>query len=774
MYSNRQFFRENNGQVRDQNWLPRTDILFSGKSEGLIYHLKKDGLSYQFSRNGTWKQNDHELNHKNLLDQKKISPKSVTFYRVDVEWLGANPNCIIEKEGQLDGFENFYNVPQGTEPVLNVKSYSSIVYKNIYHNIDLKFYKMHDGTLKYDFIILPGGNYQDIQISIKGGKIEINTNQELIIKTPYGIITEGTLQVMQAGKILPSRWVINSENIISFDVNCKNNKSALIIDPPVRLWSTYYGGGDEDFGNGIDTDDSGNVVITGYTESTAFIATSGAHQTTLAGNWDVFLAKFNPNGGFLWGSYYGGNNSDVGSDILIDDLENIYVTGTTKSTILISTLGSHQQNHGDGGSIFDDAFLIKFDKNGNRLWGTYLGGNGYDSGHNLITDSAGNCYLSGYTTSLSNVSTQGAHQIVNGGGGDGFLAKFSPSGFLVWATYYGGSSLDYFTGISIDKHENIILSGDTESLSSIASIGSYQNTKNLFYDAFVVKFDKSGTRLWSTYYGGGSVDYSSGVTTDASSNIIITGKTESTTSIASPGAHQIMKSGYHDAFIVKFDSSGSRMWGTYYGGGVEDRGLSITADISDNIYVIGDTYSLTEIATSGTYQTNINGGSDAFIVKFNSAGIRIWGTYFGGINNDIGNDVVIDLFGNLSIIGTTQSTNSIGFVGSHQQIFGGGYDVFIGKFNSGTNSTDLHPHNEELYPILITPNPGKYFFKITGIDSKDINSLMIVNSMGQIIYHLKGNELIHTTNNVSLAQGIYDIRIETPTGVISKKWIVNY
>jgi hypothetical protein len=252
-----------------------------------------------------------------------------------------------------------------------------------------------------------------------------------------------------------------------------------------------------------------------------------------------------------------------------------------------------------------------------------------------------------------------------------------------WATYYGGSNKDEGIGITTDASGNIIITGYTYSTNAIATVGAHQTVVRYSYDAFIAKFNSNGIIQWATYYGEDGSDAGNAVATDASGNIIITGFTNSSNVIATIGAHQTTFGGFWDAFIAKFNSNGIIQWATYYGGSSQENGNGITTDISGNILITGGAYSSNAIATSGVHQTACGGGIDAFIVKFNSNGVRQWATYYGGSGNDNGSEIAIDASGNILIVGQTSSSNAIATVGVHQTTFGGdSYDAFIAKFNS--------------------------------------------------------------------------------------------
>ncbi len=197
----------------------------------------------------------------------------------------------------------------------------------------------------------------------------------------------------------------------------------------IRQWATYYGGSNNDWGYGITTDANGNILMTGVTNSSNAIATIGAHQTIFSGVNDAFIAKFNTNGIRQWATYYGGSNEEEGNGIATDTNGNVIIIGYTNSSNAMATMGAHQTIIG-GTSFTYDAFLAKFNINGVRQWATYFGGSSNDRVSGITTDVGGNIIITGYTYSSNGIATIGAHQTINGGNWDAFIAKFSASGIL--------------------------------------------------------------------------------------------------------------------------------------------------------------------------------------------------------------------------------------------------------------------------------------------------------------------------------------------------------
>jgi hypothetical protein len=767
-------FEENKGQMKDQYWKARPDILFYGNQEGMNYFIRDNGVSYQLSRVESWK--DQEIKPKvDELSKKKV-PDQISTYRVDANWLGCNTDFTIEKGNALDGYNNYYNVPDGVEPALFVKQYENIKLKNVWDGIDIHYYGTN-GFLETDYLVAPGADYHQIKLEFKGAELSISDDGNLNIKTPFGEIREGSLKVFQGNELLHSKWKILDSNYVTFDIPNHNNKLALRIDPLTRVWATYYGGNYEDYGISVATDISNNVYLGGYTGSSTNIA-SGGFQNSWAGYFDAFFVKFNSNGMRIYGTYYGGSNSDEGHSISTDISGNVYLAGYTGSLSNIAFNG-YQNSFGGGPTFGTDAFLVKFNGNGLRQWSTYYGGTENDYGYSVATDFLGNVYLGGSTLSSNNIAFSG-HQNSYGGGsgsyGDAFLVKFSSLGLRQWGTYYGGTELELSYSIAVDISGDIYLSGSTHSSNNIAFSG-HQNSYgggNTNGDAFLVKFDSSGVRLWGTYYGGTNDDYGYATSTDLSGDVYLTGYTNSTSSIAIGGYQNTYGGGQGnsgDAFLVKFTSNGARKWGTYYGDVGGDYGYSITTDISSNVYLGGYTGSPANIA-SGGFQNTYFGAGDALLVKFDSSGNRIWATYYGGSMDDRGLAISADQIGNVFLGGRTRSNSNIAASGYQNTISGNiYYDTFLVKFSDSLQSTFVEEEEFLAQNLMLYPNPFVKGINIEFDDQVLILNIKIVDEFGRLVFQVSPKQMMksYTIDIESLAEGIYTLQISTEKGKINKK-----
>lgn len=321
-------------------------------------------------------------------------------------------------------------------------------------------------------------------------------------------------------------------------------------------------------------------------------------------------------------------------------------------------------------------------------WSTYFGGSLHESAQSVATDSNGNAYSTGYTYSTSNIATTGSFQTVYGGYNDGFIFKFSENGQLDWATYYGGNNNDFCYDIAITKLNNLIVAGLTSSANGIVSSNAFQDSLWGYTDAFIIKLNSAGTRIWATYFGGDLFDYGNGIASDQNENIILSGYSSSQVGVATTGAFQAENGGANDGLLAKFNQNGDLLWSTFFGGYGVEFANGVDCDIDGNIYLTGFTSSTNNIASPNAFQESISGlglSDDAFLAKFSPNGQRIWGTYFGGAQNEEGRSVILDKYGHLYLTGSTHSSQNIASQGAFQTIYKGEGDGFLAKFDTAGN-----------------------------------------------------------------------------------------
>ena len=335
-------------------------------------------------------------------------------------------------------------------------------------------------------------------------------------------------------------------------------------------------------------------------------------------------------------------------------------------------------------------------------YSTYLGGTGGDEIGNAAGTGGGGCvavdsalcaYVVG-STSSTDFPTVNAYQAVESSD-DAFVAKFSGDGSsLVFSTYLGGTGHDVGDGIAIDSALNVYVTGSTGSYynDNFPTVNAYQSTFGGGNDdAFVTKFDSTGSALiYSTYLGGDTgpqpYEYGYGIAVDSMDCAYVTGYTSSD-SFPTVNPYQPIYAGSGDAFVTKFDPTGSALiFSTYLGGAdSSEYGVAIAVDDAPCAYITGDTAS-GDFPTKNAYQPTIDWNRDAFVTKFDPAGSSLtFSTYLGGDHHDKGRGITVDSGRNIYITGATFS-DTFPVDNAYQATRAGGYDAFVTKISSPGNA----------------------------------------------------------------------------------------
>ena len=384
------------------------------------------------------------------------------------------------------------------------------------------------------------------------------------------------------------------------------------------IYSTFLGGGQDDSALGIALDPSGNLYVTGVTQSPDFPVTAGAYQTAFRGQSKAFVAKLSAAGQLIYASYLGGGDSDSATAIAVDASGAAYVTGYTSSTDFPTTAGAFQSTYKGG---YADVFVTRFSPSGtNVTYSTLIGGTANDTAQSIALDPSGNCYVAGQTNS-TDFPVINAAQPSNSGGGDAFVLKLDPSGHsLIYSTFLGGSGVDTASGIALDTAGNAYVVGATASWDFPVTTGAVQTANAGLYDVFATKISPSGTSVvYSTYIGGSGSEQATAIGVDGQGQAWITGFTNS---INFPVQNALQRTwgGSFDAFLLQLSPSGTTLiYSSYIGGTGDDRTTGMAVDNRGSAYLTGLTSSSDFITTTGALQSRLVGGYDAFIMKFTFA-----------------------------------------------------------------------------------------------------------------------------------------------------------
>jgi len=256
------------------------------------------------------------------------------------------------------------------------------------------------------------------------------------------------------------------------------------VDPAGNtIWSTYYGDAGFDEFDDLRLDGAGNIIGVGGSMSSGLNTMSPSY----AGGSDAILFSFDTAGARLWCRYFGSSGGDYAYALDFDATGNIFIAGSTNSTIGL-VAGANPYQSVMTGFPATDAFLAKFDNTGQTIWATYFGGSAFDIAASLEVTSGGNVLFGGNTVSTSGIASGNAIQPTFGGGSqDGFIALFSGAGSNIWSTYFGGNGVDNLFSVALDKSDEIYAAGYSESTTGISTPLSYQPTYNANGDAFLTE-----------------------------------------------------------------------------------------------------------------------------------------------------------------------------------------------------------------------------------------------------------------------------------------------
>jgi fibronectin type 3 domain-containing protein len=603
-------------------------------------------------------------------------------YVFKMSFQGAN-RVVPMGVARLPFDSNFFigNDPLGWRT--GVPNYREVVYEGLYDGADLVFKATPEGV-KYEFIVHPGGNVDDIRLAFDGAQISTD-GKDLFIETPLGLVKDGGLVVYQDPDVpLDARELVEDGTVgYKIDDRRYDPSGTLIIDP--LIFSTLFGGGAGDSGESIALDSSNDMYVAGATNSANFPTTVGAYDRTANGNQDAFVLALNATGkDLIYATYVGGSNTDLAHAIAVDSSKNAYVTGETYSLNFPTIAGSYDLSFN---GIDMDAFVFKLNPTGSSLtYSTYVGGNSDDAGNDIALDGSGNVYVAGKTWS-TNFPTVSAYSAAYHGMGDIIVFKLNPAGSaLVFSTYIGGSSWDYGDSLAIDPSNNVYVTGQTASSADYPTTnGAYDTTFNGGqFDLFVLRLNASGSPLdYSTFVGGSNFEFIGHIAVDASGNAYVTGMTVSNNFPTTPGAYDTTYGGGYESFLFKLNSTGKGLvYSTYVGNNGDDTGNDVALDKAGDAYVTGQTDSINFPTSPGAYCTTFNAGvgTDGFIFAVNSTGKGlIYSSFVGGTNSDTGNGIALDAAGLIYITGWTISANFPTTQGAFCTTLAAGGDGFVLK-----------------------------------------------------------------------------------------------
>ena len=699
-------FVENKGQW-DKN------ISFQGEMTNGAFALKPDG-GYRmllYSKQGLNQMNNmihpnetaaanftsNKTNNTLLPQQAKAAATDFTYslatHVYEIKFLNANPHPEAAPDKPLEKYNNYLLGTDSSKWAGNCSIFTAVTYRNIYPNIDIRYYT-DKGNLKYDFIIHPGGDARNIIIYIDGADdISIKKGQ-LVIETSVDEVRESiphsyTFNTIDGKKEVDCQYKLNG-NIVHFDLaQTVYPKSTLIIDPQF-VFSTFTGSRASNWGYTATYDGLGNFYAGGIVFGSGFRVTNGAYQTVFnggnnstgeGGGFDIGIMKFNANGSrVIYATYIGGSGNDYPHSLVVDANNNLIIAGKTTSSDYPNT-GAH---FGPGNASIGnfDIVLTKLNAAGSGLVGSrVLGGSshdgvniankyptaqpgnvgaislrrnyGDDSRSEVIVDSVGNIYLASSTQSTDFLTTPNAFQTKPGATSstsgryqDGVLIKTNPDlSSILFSSFLGGNDDDVAMVLALNpiNYEIAVAGGTASSDFPGDKTNVYGPTyKSGICDGFVSIISNDGSQIIHTsYFGTGAIDMIYGIQFDKFAYPYIMGTTTGTWPIKNANFVQAGSK----QFICKLEKDLSDfVYSTTFGTNTNTPNISPTAflvDRCENVYVSGwggKGNTVPNYNSSGTkgmsvtpnaIQKSTDGSDFYFFVLQRDAVAQLYGSFFG-------------------------------------------------------------------------------------------------------------------------------------------------
>ncbi|HTD98544.1 MAG TPA: gliding motility-associated C-terminal domain-containing protein [Mucilaginibacter sp.] len=405
------------------------------------------------------------------------------------------------------------------------------------------------------------------------------------------------------------------------------------------IWVNDIGGPGDSKATGMASDPQNNIYVTGYFSGTVdFDPSPGVRNLTSVGGYDVYVAKYAPDGTLIWATSMGGDALDQVNYLTVDNNGNVTITGQYQSSTL--TAGTTVlQSLGD-----EDAFIIHLDASGTVAWAKTFGSSGSDRGEEINADAQGNLIATAIFQGTVNV---GATPVTAMGGGyNALIIKYDIGGNLLWDIRLGDVSGDtQVFGDGIDASGNIIVAGTFTGNVDFDPLGAHHIVNSASGPGFVAKYTPAGKLIWVNTVSGNFVNSQAVVGIDASDNIFITGAFSS--SLTFGPALTLTSTGSQDTFLAKYLSNGTFQFAKDIGGsGANSFPYQIRNDKNNNVYISGYFSGTIDFnpATNASAPVSDHGQRDFYVAKYDASGNYQWafGGGSAGCNNTFGIELAVD------------------------------------------------------------------------------------------------------------------------------------
>ncbi|WKZ65337.1 MAG: hypothetical protein QY325_11245 [Flavobacteriales bacterium] len=479
-----------------------------------------------------------------------------------------------------------------------VYGYDRVVYEDIYPEIDMVFYSGSAGQ-KLAFYCWPGSDPTKLALQFFGQdslKVQPDGDLKVWLSGRWVKLREAAAyQVGQGGDVIPLNWAatyeeMNGDDVVNFVFDTYDPSLPIVLqigalplamntDTEGLCWSSYFGGSGYDEIWASTTDVNGNYYVTGKAVSD-FLSFQNALGTDLLGVPNaVTLAKFRPNYELDWMVFYGGTDNNFG-------------------------LGTQA------------GFAVVTRQTGGQTTDIFIGG---------VTESNDL-----YQQPLAGAYNQPTGTTVNG---KGFLARFSPEGFIEWSTYFGNDGGEMVTGLDVDAAGQLCVVGSCDSTFPLQTLsgaynGAYGGGPR---DVMLARFNANCSLQWCTSIGGSGSDEGADIVRHANGFYVSGSTFSSDFPVIGGGANH---NADRDVVLMDFNTQADTVWSSHHGGSGMDRPgrNSLARDEANNLIVVGETQSADmDTVSAGYFYMPTNTGTAGFIARYaNGSHVLNWSTYVSG------------------------------------------------------------------------------------------------------------------------------------------------
>ena len=421
-------------------------------------------------------------------------------------------------------------------------------------------------------------------------------------------------------------------------------------------WAKNAGGKLSDASNAMGVDAAGNIYVAGFFNDTADLDPGpGVARLVAAGGTEVFLAKYDSAGNYIWAKSIGGTGNDNVQNMVLDDYGHLYITG-----------GFNAKADFDPGSdtaylapvsANSDIYFAKYDTSGNYIWAKRIGGTLTKTGYALKAGKGDALFLGGVFTGTVNFNPAGTNNLVcNGSSGDGFYARYDTAGNYVWARSVSSSGSNTVYSIDADDEDNMYMTGFFQSAVNFNPGGTAISLTASGSDIFTARYDANGICRWAKKMGGTSTDAGRNIRLSKTGrHFYLHGYFNGTANLNPAGTANLATSGGQDVFIARYDTLGNYAWAKKMGGAGTDMPAWLDVDAADGVYLTGY-FNSASFATGGGNLANKGSSNDIYLVRYDTLGSYDWALSAGNTSDDRGSAVAVTASGAICMAGLFTGT----------------------------------------------------------------------------------------------------------------------